>query len=165
MPRSVRGIDKATAHASAGKTVSPDAPIDTTLRFGIATLTEKIRVRAHSLICAALVAALPTAASADDPKDPGMRSAEARARDREMTRQLNLEELAKVRKRDAHSQSTRAARTRSSNAAGDEYIARSRAYDRAMSDYTQNRAQYEQEMADWRRAVAACRAGDHSACD
>ena len=41
------------------------------------------------------------AALADDPNDPAMRTAAARARDREIIRQLNLAELRKVRARDA----------------------------------------------------------------
>ena len=41
------------------------------------------------------------AALADDPNDPTMRTAAARARDRAIIRQLNLAELRKVRARDA----------------------------------------------------------------
>lgn len=40
-------------------------------------------------------------ALADDPNDPQMRDPRARARDREIIRQLNLAELRKVRARDA----------------------------------------------------------------
>ena len=123
-------------------------------------------MRAHWLICASIVAAMPTGAWADDPNDPAMRRAEALARDREMTRQLNLEELERVRQRDArYIKGTRAARESDSYAADEEYAARSRDYERAMASYTNNRAQYEQEKAAWRRAVAACRAGDYSACE
>lgn len=47
---------------------------------------------------AALAAVLvPTVAAADDPNDPTMRSAAARARDHAIIRQLNLQELARVR--------------------------------------------------------------------
>ena len=42
-----------------------------------------------------------SAALADDPNDPAMRTAAARARDREIIRQLNLAELRKVKARDA----------------------------------------------------------------
>ena len=44
---------------------------------------------------------LSSAALADDPNDPTMRTAAARAKDREIIRQLNLAELRKVRARDA----------------------------------------------------------------
>ena len=42
-----------------------------------------------------------SAALADDPNDPTMRSAAARARDKEVIRQLNLAELHRVKQRDA----------------------------------------------------------------
>lgn len=117
--------------------------------------------KVHALICAAFIAAMPSIAWADDPNDPTMRNAEARARDRELTRQLNLEEMARVRQRDA-----RAAQVARTTRAGDaEYSARRRDYDRAIASHARDRAQYEREMAAWRRAVAACRAGDYSACD
>ena len=45
--------------------------------------------------------ALPSVSWADDPNDPAMRTAAARARDRAVIRQLNLAELRKVRARDA----------------------------------------------------------------
>jgi hypothetical protein len=119
-------------------------------------------MRVYPLLCAALVAAMmPVSAWADDPHDPAMRSAAARARDRAMIRQLNLNEAARVRERDArYAQGWRAtAQTdRDYAEAGDDYSARSRSYAR-------DRAQYERDMAAWRRAVAACRAGDYSACD
>lgn len=113
-------------------------------------------MRVVFLISAAVAAAMvPMVAQADDPLDPSMRSAAARARDRELTRQLNLQEMARVRQRDAH---------RHAAGAGD-HAARSRDHDRAMALYARNQAEYERELADWRRAVAACRAGDYSACD
>ncbi|MBA3053792.1 MAG: hypothetical protein FP826_02390 [Sphingomonadales bacterium] len=117
-------------------------------------------MRGYPLICAALVAALvPAAALADDPNDPAMRSAAARARDREIIRQLNLQEAAKVRERDArYAKGWRAARS-------GEYSARSQSHERDMANYRRSRAQYDRDMAAWRRAVAACRAGDYSACD
>lgn len=122
-------------------------------------------MRIYAFICATLVVAMPATVQADDPLDPGMRSADARARDRAMTRQLNLEELERVRKRDArHATGTRAPRP-SGNYADDEYSARSRDYERARADYAYDRARYEREKAAWRRAVAACYAGDYSACD
>lgn len=98
----------------------------------------------YPLLCAGLIALLPSAALADDPNDPSMRSAAARARDKEMTRQLNLAQGAMVRERDA-----RYAQGWQAQGGG---------------SYTQARAQYERDMEGWRRAVAACRAGDYSAC-
>lgn len=47
------------------------------------------------------LAALPGAAMADDPRDPSMKSAAARERDREQIRQMNLAQLRYVRERDA----------------------------------------------------------------
>jgi hypothetical protein len=117
-------------------------------------------MRGKVFVWAAIVAAmLPAAALADDPHDPAMRNAAARARDREITRGLNAREHAMVRQRDA-----RYARERR-GFGGDEYAARSQDHDRAMASYARNRAQYEREMAEWRNSVAACRSGDYSACD
>ena len=123
-------------------------------------------MRTGLLVCTALVAALmPAVALADDPNDPTMRSAAARARDREIIRQLNLQELARVRERDArYAEGWRAARD-ASGRANAEYSERSRDYDRAMADHARDRARYERQMAEWRRAVAACRAGDYAACN
>lgn len=120
-------------------------------------------MKTGSLISLALiVSALPAAALADDPRDPTMRNAAARAQDREDTRRLNLDALARVRARDARgTQGWRAA----DGTAGVEYASRSQDYRRAMSDYERNRAAYNRDMAEWRRGVAACRAGDYSACD
>ena len=118
-------------------------------------------------ICAALAAAMvPVAAFADDPNDPAMRSAAAHARDHEMTRRLNVDESAMVHERDArYAQGWHAYRGASNNLAyNDEYAARMQDHDRAVAGYARDRAQYERNMAAWRRAVAACRAGDYSAC-
>lgn len=114
-------------------------------------------------VCAALAASLlPAAALADNPNDPSMRSAAARARDREDTRKLNLGALRDVREREARGElGWRPARA-ADNA---EYAANSADYRRNMANYDRDRARYEREMADWRRAVAACRAGDYAACD
>ncbi len=109
-------------------------------------------MRDRLLVCALALGAalLPAAAMADDPNDPSMRSAEARARDRAIIRRLNQEQLAHVRERDArYAEGWRAYRSRGSD----------------NDDYARQRADYERKMAAWRRAVAACRAGDYSACD
>jgi hypothetical protein len=116
-------------------------------------------MRVNLMVCAALAAVMmPATAWADDPHDPAMRSAAARARDREIIRQLNLQEGARVRERDArYAQGWRSAQADRGYASSD--------HQRAMADYAHDRAQYERDMANWRRAVAACRAGDYSACD
>ncbi|MDE2561070.1 MAG: hypothetical protein KGL48_02385 [Sphingomonadales bacterium] len=121
----------------------------------------------NSIICAAIAAAvIPAAAMADDPRDPAMRSAAARARDHEIIRQLNLKEAAKVRERDArYAQTWRTYRNVRNGRDDPEYAARVQDHQRAMADYADRRAKYEHDMAAWRRAVAACRDGDYSACD
>lgn len=114
------------------------------------------------LACAVVLAAIsPSAALADDPNDPAMRTAAARARDRAIIRQLNLEEAARVRARDAGY----AAGWKAYSERQDEAAPRARAYERDRDRYDRQRAQYERDMAAWRRAVAACRAGDYAACD
>lgn len=87
-------------------------------------------------------AAISSAAYADDPNDPGMRSAAARARDKAIIRQLNLDQAAYVKARDAR------------QAAGW----------RAYKAYPAQRAAYEREMAEWRRAVRMCESGRHDYC-
>ena len=103
-----------------------------------------------SFVCALAMGAalLPAAALADDPHDPTMRSAAARARDRAIIKQLNQQQLAYVRQRDAKSR---------------------QAYRDAQSErdtsYASARAEYARKMAAWRRAVAACNAGRWEYCD
>ena len=87
---------------------------------------------------------------ADDRNDPTMRSSAARARDKEITRNLNNQALTQARARNAR------------DAEGWRAYKAKPAADAA---YARERAQYERDMAAWRRAVAACRAGDYSACD
>ena len=120
------------------------------------------------LLCLAAGSLLvPAMARADDPHDPAMRSAAARARDHETIRQLNLQELAKVRRRDArYAEGWRAWRANggSPDASADDQ-ARSRDHDHARADYARRRAQYARDLAEWRRAVARCRQGDYAACD
>ena len=102
-----------------------------------------------SLLACALalgIALVPTAASADDPRDPSMRSAEARARDKAIIKRLNQEQLAYVQRSDAqHAEGWRAYRQGPQVNAG-------------------RQAQYQRDMAAWRRAVAKCRAGDREFC-
>jgi hypothetical protein len=105
-----------------------------------------LRVFAGALALGAVV--LPGQAFADDPKDPKMQSAAARARDRAIIRGLNQDQLAYVRKRDADRMAAFRAR-------------------RAERDgrYADARANYERKLAAWRHAVAACRAGRVEYCD
>ena len=86
--------------------------------------------------------AVSSAAYADDPNDPTMRSAAARARDKAIIRQLNLDQAAYVRQRDAR------------QAAGWQ----------AYKDYPAQKAAYERRMAEWRRAVRLCRVGQYEYC-
>ncbi len=114
-----------------------------------------------------LASTVPVVAMADDPKDMTMRSAAARARDREMTREANLSERAVVRRRDVRdAQRSRVTRIDSDRyeAADGEYAAASRDHGQAMETYQRRRQQYERELAEWRRSVAACRDGDYAAC-
>ncbi|HEY1124661.1 MAG TPA: hypothetical protein VGE65_03440 [Sphingobium sp.] len=94
------------------------------------------------------VALLPAAALADDPRDPSMKSAAARARDSAETKRLNQGQLAYVRDRDA--------RIMGDHRASQGEIDR---------DYANARADYSRRMAAWRRAVAACNAGQWDYCD
>ena len=113
----------------------------------------------------ALTAALlPVSAMADDPHDPTMRTAAARARDHAIIRRLNQNELAYVRQRDArYAEGWQNYRAR--GASSEDYARRRDDYERANQRYAEDQSQYQRQMAAWRRAVAACRAGDYSACD
>lgn len=93
-------------------------------------------------------ALLPVAALADDPRDPSMRSAAARARDSAIIKRMNQDQLAYVRGRDADRMQTFRA-TRGQRDAR----------------YADSRSAYERKMAAWRHAVAACRAGRWEYCD
>jgi hypothetical protein len=97
------------------------------------------------------VTAVSGPALADDPNDALLsRSAAARAKDRAVIRQLNINELNHVRARDArYAKDWEAYR---------EQPARQAAYER-------ERAAYEKKMAAWREAVQRCRAGDYRYCD
>lgn len=87
-------------------------------------------------------ATVSSIAYADDPNDPTMRSATARARDKAIIRQLNLDQAAYVRARDAR------------QAAGW----------RAYKAYPSRQAAHERHMAEWRRAVRMCESGHHEFC-
>jgi hypothetical protein len=91
------------------------------------------------------IAMIATSASADNPRDPAMRSQAARARDAAIIRGLNSRELARVQARDAQ-------------------------YAQGWSDYRTGytpetaRAENARRMAEWREAVARCEAGDRAYC-
>ncbi|RYY34921.1 MAG: hypothetical protein EOP59_15960 [Sphingomonadales bacterium] len=86
--------------------------------------------------------AVSSVAHADDPNDPTMRSAAARARDKAIIRKLNLDQAAYVKARDAR------------QAAGW----------RAYKTYPARRAEYDRKMAEWRRAVRLCESGRYEYC-
>ena len=92
------------------------------------------------------IALVPATAMADDPRDPAMRSAEARARDRAIIKRLNQEQLAYVQNRDAH------------------YAEGWRAYREGPRVAPARAAQYDHAMAAWRRSVAKCNAGYYEYC-
>ncbi len=112
---------------------------------------------AHLAGALALAATLmPSMARADDPLDPALRSPAAHAHDRAIIRRLNQQQLAHVQQRDAgYAQGWQAYH----EADGE------RGVYRAGAEYDGARADYERRMADWRRAVAACQAGDWSFCE
>lgn len=140
-------------------------------------------MKAYLAACAVMVAVLaPTYALADDPNDPAMRSAAARARDRAEIARLNRNQLAYVRKRDAayakdwaayreaQGQGVREGR----GPARSDYEETSydeTSYDRGAygarrdgAAYAQSRRQYERDLADWRYAVSQCRQGNYAYC-
>lgn len=111
------------------------------------------------------VLVMPAVAQADNPLDPAMRSMAARERDRQIIRQLNLEEAARVRERDAgYAQGWRAWRERDEGASAN-YGRQMQDHRREVDAYQRRRADYERDMAAWRRATAACNAGDFDACE
>ncbi len=106
----------------------------------------------------------PSAAMADDPNDPDMRDPRARAHDREIIKQLNRNQLAHVRERDARYADGWKAYREAKNGTGS--YARARAdNDRQQAEYARKRDLHEQDMAAWRHAVAMCRAGHDEYCD
>lgn len=92
------------------------------------------------------LAAVPSPVLADDPKDPAMRDASARARDAAIIKRLNEEQLKYVRERDAR------------------YAEGWRAYRDAPRENARRQAEHEREMAAWRHAVKMCQNGRHEYC-
>ena len=101
-------------------------------------MNTKLLAGALALGCAAV----SSVAYADDPNDPSMRSAAARAKDKAIIRQLNLDQAAYVKARDAR------------QAAGW----------RAYKSYPAQKAAHERRMAEWRHAVKMCESGRHEYC-
>ena len=99
---------------------------------------------------------------------------EEQARDREIIRNLNLRQLAYVRQRDAaQAQQQEAggeARAAYETAYDDyvqqraDYLRRRNAYEGSMDRFAEERRSYEERLSGWRRAVAACEAGQTEAC-
>ncbi|WCT76581.1 hypothetical protein [Novosphingobium humi] len=117
----------------------------------------------------------PQVAMADDPRDPAMRSAAARARDRAEIQRLNRNQLEYVRRRDAGYAKDWAAYNAAQGQGQGRYAPRSdyeeTAYDTPAGDarrdaaaYQQSRRQYEQDLAAWRHAVTQCRNGNYEYC-
>jgi len=134
----------------------------------------KAYLAGFAMLAAAMV---PGYAMADDPNDPAMRSAAARARDRAIIRQLNRDQLAYVQKRDAgyaqgwqnYREGQGGAQGRTQARAQSDY--EDTAYDAPAYDarrdgaaYEQSRRQYEQDLAAWRHAVSQCRQGNYAYC-
>ena len=118
------------------------------------------RLAAALALAAAFV---PAAALADDPNDPAMRDPKARARDAAIIRQLNRDQLAHVRQRDAeYAKGWQAYRDYPARQA--EHRAALARHDRVRQQYDRDRASYEAKMREWRRAVELCRAGREEYC-
>ena len=101
-------------------------------------------------------AAYSPTAMADDPNDPAMQTSAARARDQAIIKRHNEEQLAYVSQRDAqYAAGWRAYRSRGADQED---------YERANQRYAQARSNYGDQMMAWRRGVAACNAGEYSAC-
>jgi hypothetical protein len=88
----------------------------------------------------AVAAVVATPSLADDPNDPTMRSAAARARDAAIIRKLNQDQLRYVQQRDA--------KYAAGNAASRDWAAKENT----------------RRMAAWRHAVKMCDSGHHEYC-
>ncbi|MBB3953353.1 hypothetical protein [Novosphingobium sediminicola] len=130
-------------------------------------------MKAYLAACAMMAAALsPGVAMADDPHDPAMRSAAARARDKAEIARLNRNQLAYVRKRDAgYAKDWAAYREAQGQGQGQgrsdyEETSYESGYGarRDAADYAQSRRDYERDLAEWRYAAGQCRAGNYAYC-
>ncbi|MEY4239448.1 MAG: hypothetical protein RL339_2049 [Pseudomonadota bacterium] len=117
-----------------------------------------MRYRLIASAVALSVIAVSAPSLADDPKDPLLsKSAAARAKDKAIIRQLNINEMRRVRAQEAEqAQGWQEYR---------EHPARQAEYRAALADHAREQAAYEKKMAAWREAVRRCRAGDYSYCD
>lgn len=113
------------------------------------------------------IALVPSAAMADDPNDPDMRDPRNQARDRAIIKQMNLDQLALVRARDArYAERWKAYRDARNGGRDNADYSRAKAENnRQSADYERDRARHEQDMTAWRRSVAMCRAGHYEYCD
>ena len=130
-----------------------------------------MRVWQFAKILAAVLVAAPTItwASPEAPSTP-----EELEADRAYIRELNLRELAYVRRRDAErerqQQAGDEARAQYEQAFDDyvrnqaDYLRKRNAYEGALDNYAAQRLSYENRMADWRRRLAACEAINGAAC-
>jgi hypothetical protein len=100
-------------------------------------------------------------AMADDPLDPAMATRTARERDRAIIRQLNDDQLAHVRERDAgYAQGWQTYREgRAANTPRPEQRS-----DAGQGAYAHALEEYDAAMAEWRRDVSDCRAGYYERC-
>jgi hypothetical protein len=116
----------------------------------------RYRLIASAVVLSVIAVSAP--GLADDPKDPLLsKSAAARAKDKAIIRQLNINEMRRVRAQEAEqAQGWQAYR---------EQPARQAEYRAALADHARDQAAYEKKMAAWREAVRRCRAGDYSYCD
>lgn len=123
-----------------------------------------MRVVVLNVVLALGTLSLSASALADDPNDQTMRSEATRARDAQIIRDLNRQELAYVQDRDSrYAEGWQAYRGRDADS-GD-YARRRSDYEDANRSYADQMSDYRRRMAQWRRAVSACEAGDSSACD
>ena len=117
-------------------------------------------MKAHLVASAVALSVIAVSAPglADDPKDPLLsKSAAARAKDKAIIRQLNINEMNRVRAQDAqYAKGWQEYR---------ELPARQAEYRAALAEHARERAAYEKKMAAWREAVRRCRAGEYSYCD
>ena len=121
-----------------------------------------MRIGIWLVAAAATTTMLPQGALADNPRDPTM-TPEAIARDREIIRKMNLDQLAYVRDRDAGYaagwRNHAGAQTAAPRQEADAYGTRNRAYEQDLARYREARQRYEREMAQWEQDRESCAPG------
>ncbi|SFG17899.1 hypothetical protein SAMN05518801_10977 [Novosphingobium sp. CF614] len=120
-----------------------------------------MRERGVLAILALGACALSAPALADDPND--RLTPDELARDRAIIRQLNQDQLAQVRQRDARYADGWDSYARARNGWRDGEDGNARPASRDDADYAARR-EYQDAMAEWRADVRACREGDYSRC-